>query len=81
MGADPTSGTTDSLFGIRESIRLRVHAAAISGSSDANGYTLLESHDFGRGSGFRPWAIASPNHRSELESARDSAQDPSRAPA
>jgi len=42
---------------------------------------LLESHDFSPGSGFEPWAIASPNHRSELESARDSAQDPSRAQA
>jgi hypothetical protein len=58
-----------------------VPRAAISGSSDATvtGCALLESHDFSRGSGFKPWAIASPNHRSGLESARDSAQAPSRA--
>jgi len=41
----------------------------------------LESHDFSRGSGFKPWAIALPNHHSELESVRDSAQDPSGAQA
>ncbi len=55
-----------------------VPRAAISGSSDATvtGCALLESHDFSRGSGSKPWAIASPNHRSGLESARDSAQAP-----